>query len=151
MGTLNSIIVSLGIDPTLWIQLGVFLVTYSFLKIFVFNPYFAAFESRQGQTQGNQEKAEEILAQTRELEMLYQRKARGHNAEIKELFDNARTDASKEQDRLQAEAREQARKTIEAARAKIEEQYNIAREQLIKQTPELSKVITERLLPSEVN
>lgn len=150
MAAVANIITTLGIDTTLWIQLLTFVVSYIFLHMVVFTPYFKAFEARQGQTVGSNEKAEQIFAQTRELETLYQRKARNLNAEIKDIYDKVRLDAVREQEKIQAEAREKAKVAIEDARKKIQEQFNYAREELIKQTPLVSKTITEKLLPAEV-
>jgi F-type H+-transporting ATPase subunit b len=150
MAAVSNIITALGIDSTLWMQLGIFVVTYILLRLLVFNPYFKAFEGRQGMTEGNQVKAEQIFAQTRELEALYQRKLRGLNADIKAIYDKARAAASKDQEKIQAEARESARATVDKARARIEEQLNQAREDLMKETPQISRAISERLLPKEV-
>ncbi|MCB0350575.1 MAG: ATP synthase F0 subunit B [Bdellovibrionales bacterium] len=150
MAAVANIITALGIDTSLWLQLGIFAVTFIFLNQFVFKPYYKAFDARQGQTVGNNEKAEQIFAQTRELEALYQRKARNLNAEIKEIYDKTRVEANREQERIQAEAREKAKNSMEEVRAKILEQFNHAREELIKQTPELSKIISKKLLPPEV-
>jgi F0F1-type ATP synthase membrane subunit b/b' len=72
MAAVSNIITALGIDSTLWMQLGIFLITYVLLRVIAFNPYFKAFEGRQGLTEGNQVKAEQIFAQTRELEALYE-------------------------------------------------------------------------------
>ncbi len=150
MATVANIITALGIDTTLWMQFGIFAISYIFLKQVVFNPYYKAFEEREGQTTGNNDKAEQIFAQTRELETLYQRKARNLNAEIKEIYDRIRIEATREQDRIQTEAREKAKASMEEIRDKIQEQFNHAREELIKQTPALSQIMSEKLLPPEI-
>jgi F0F1-type ATP synthase membrane subunit b/b' len=72
------------------------------------------------------------------------------NSDIKAIYDKARTTASKEQEKIQAEARETARATVDKARARIQEQTNQAREDLLKETPQISRAISERLLPKEV-
>jgi len=150
MAALTNIITALGITTPLWVQLGIFLVSYIILRVLVFNPYFKAFQGRQGMTEGNQTKAEQIFAQTRELEATYQRKLRGLNADTKAIYDKARLEATKEQEKVQGEAREAARVTIDKARAQIQEQLNHAREELIKETPQISRIISDRLLPKEV-
>jgi F0F1-type ATP synthase membrane subunit b/b' len=150
MEAVLSIISALKIDSTLWVQLGLFGVTYILLYYIAFKPYFKAFEGRQGLTEGNQVKAEQIFAQTRELEALYQRKLRGLNADLKDIYDKARLAALKEQERVQAEARESARLLLDKARQQIQEQVGRAREEIVKETPQVSRAITERLLPKEV-
>jgi F0F1-type ATP synthase membrane subunit b/b' len=150
MATITNIISALGINQTLWVQLALFLFAYLFLRYFVFQPYFRAFEDRQSKTTGNQEKAEQIFSQTRELEAMYQRKARGLNADVKTIYDKARLEATIEQERIHSEAREKAKASLDKARLHIQEQVAIARAELDKQAPELSRAIAERLLPTEV-
>jgi F0F1-type ATP synthase membrane subunit b/b' len=146
MDAILNLLISLGVDTTLWFQLATFLITFVAVRQLIFVPYFQAFLGRQGQTHGFQEKAEQLFAQTRELEINYQQKARGLTAEIQSIYDKARGEALKEQERIHAEASEKARLTIERAREKIREEYNKAREELIKQAPEISTAITAQLI-----
>lgn len=146
MNAVLNIITALGIDTSLWYQLTIFIFTFVFVRQFIFAPYFKAYEGRQGQTVGYQKKAEQIFAQTRELEMHYQRKARGLTAEIQSIYDKAKSEAAKEQERIQQEASERARVALEKARSQIQEQYNRAREELIKQAPEIGAAMTAQLL-----
>jgi F0F1-type ATP synthase membrane subunit b/b' len=150
MNAVIGIITALGINSTIWLQLGIFLFTFMFLKTVVFAPYFRAFGERQNSTQGNQEHAEKIFAQTRELETLYQRKSRSLNAEIKALYDKVRLEAAAEQEKIQAAAREKAKSVIDKAREQIQGELNRAREDLIKEAPALSRAITEKLAAKEV-
>lgn len=146
MEVVANIIDALGIDDTLKIQLIIFAFAFLFLKYVVFNPYFSAFEERQRRTTGSQEKANELIEKTKELEERYQKNARALNEEIKAIYDKARLEGSLEQEKIQAEARERARAMVEKARGVIEGEFNRARESLIKETPTLSKTIAERLL-----
>lgn len=150
MAALTNLIAALGLDSTVWIQLGIALFMFVYLITFVFKPYYSAFTERESRTTGNHEKAEQVYAQTRELEALYQRKARSMNADIKELFDKARGEAAREQERIQSEARSKAKASIDKAKEKIQGEINKAREDLIKQAPDLSRAISEKLVPEEV-
>jgi F-type H+-transporting ATPase subunit b len=151
MAELTKILISLGINQTLWVQLGVFVVVFVIVNQFVFKPYFRAFLERQAQTTGSQDQAEQILTQTRELEALYQRKMRGLAADIKEVFDRARSEAASKQEKLNSEAREQAKNTIESGRRQIEIEYNKAREELLKETDGLSRDIAGKLISKEAH
>jgi F-type H+-transporting ATPase subunit b len=150
MDTVTSIISSLGIDTTLFIQLGIFAVVFAFLKTVVFTPYFKAYEERQKKTQGNQQLADQLWAQTRELEAQYQRKARSLNTDVKAIFDKARLEATVEQEKIYSEARDKAKSTVDKAREVVQGELNRAREDLIKEAPELARGIKERLLSHEV-
>lgn len=144
-----NIIAALGINSSLWYQLAIFVVTFFMLRQFVFLPYFVAYQGRQGQIRGDHTKAEQIFAQTRELETHYQRKARGLTAEIKAIYNNAKQDAVKEQERIQVLATQKAKNRLEASRARIQEEYIRAREELAKQAPEFGHAISLRLLSSQ--
>ena len=149
MDAILGIFTSLGVNSTIWIQLGIFLVVYAAFTSIVVKPYYSAFQERQNKTVGNEQVAETLGDQTRELEAAFQRKARELNLDIKEIYDNAKTEASREQTKIQTEAREKAKAQLEAARAKLKDEYNRAREELIKEAPQVGQLIKERLLAKE--
>lgn len=141
-----NIITALGIDSSLWVQLIIFIGTFLMLKQIVFAPYFAAYEARQGQTKGYQDKAEEVFAQTRELEMHYQRKARGLAAEIKAIYASAKQQVTTEQEKIQMTAEQNAKKMLELSRTQLLEEFNRVRDELSKQAPEIGQAITAQLI-----
>lgn len=146
METVLGIFTSLGANSTIVIQLGIFLVVFAFVLNVGFKPYFKAFEERQKRTQGNEKQAEQLVAQTRELEAMYQRKARNLNLDIKSIYDQERLAAQKEHERLLLEAKDKSKAIIDRARANIQEQYNRAREELFKEAPAVGRSIAEQLL-----
>lgn len=150
MEAVINIIKSLGVNDTIWVQLGLFLVVFFALKTLVFKPFFEAHEGRHNATQGNEEAAEKIFTQTRELESLYQRKARSMNADVKAIFDKARLEANLEYEKIIGEAKEKARLTLDKHRNHIQEEFNKAREDLIKEGPLLGVAIADKLLAEEV-
>lgn len=150
MEALSGIIRSLGIDYTLFIQLPIFLVILFSLWFIVFKPYFETHLERLSQTTGNQDEAEALIAKTRELETIYQRKARGANLDIKTIFDREKLEAHQEQERLLIEAKEKSRLFIENAKTRVQEEYNRAREELLKESPSLGKAIASRLLSKDI-
>lgn len=149
MAAVLNIITALGIDSSLWYQLTIFIVTFFALKQIVFVPYFAAYESRQGQTHGYHAKAEQIFAQTRELEMHYQRKARGLTAEIKAIYDNAKQDALKEHEQIHAAAAQKAREILESSRERIHSECGRVRDELAKQVPDIGQTIMAQLIKAQ--
>ena len=90
-----DILSALGVDATLGIQFIIFLVSYVFLVNVVFKPYHRAYEERVKRTLGNAEFAERILAETKELEIEFEQKARLLNYETKGIFDSERSEAMK--------------------------------------------------------
>lgn len=149
MEALTGIVQALGINSTLFVQLGLFLVVLLFLWGVVFNPYFAAFNERQSQTLGNQDEAESLAAKTRELEAIYQRKARGANMDIKSIFDKQRLSAQEEHERILLEAKDRSRNLIDSAKTQVQEEYNRAREELLKESGNFGREIADRLVAKE--
>jgi F0F1-type ATP synthase membrane subunit b/b' len=146
MDTVLGIFTSLGANNTIWIQLGIFLVVFLFVLNVGMKPYFKAFEERQRRTQGSEKQAEQMVAQSRELEAMFQRKARGLNLDIKSIYDKQRLEAQKEHERILLEAKDKAKAILDRARGTIQEQYNKAREELFKEAPAVGRSIAERLV-----
>ncbi len=150
MSTITGILQSLGINSTLFIQLGVFLIVFAFIWALAFGPYFKAFLIREENTTGNQEEASQLIAKTRELEGVYQHKAREMNTDIKAIFDEERLAGQKQHERIMLDAKDKAKAAMDKTKAAILEQYNRAREELIKEAPALGKSIAARLLSKEM-
>lgn len=150
MEALTGLLQSLGVNSTLFYQLGIFAFSFFFIRYVAFEPYFRAHLVREQKTEGNQDQAEQIYAQTRELETLYQRRARTLSADIKSIYDKARGDANREQDKIISAARDKAKVSIERAREKIQGEFNKAREDLIKEAPAIGEAIRERLVGKEL-
>jgi F0F1-type ATP synthase membrane subunit b/b' len=121
-------------------------VVFTFVLHVGFKPYFRAFEERQKRTQGNEQQAEKLVAQAREMEAMFQRKARALNMEIKAIYDQERAAAHKEHERIIVDAKDKAKAIVDRARAKIQEEYNKAREELFKEAPAVGRSIAEQLL-----
>lgn len=146
MTEIMGILAALKIDHTLFYQFTIFAVSFFIIRHLGFSPYVKALHAREEKTKGNQSQAEQIYVQTRELEMIYQRKARALTADIKSIYDNARAEGLTEQDRIIAEAKNRTKLSIESAREKIQEEFNKAREDLIKDAPLIGKTISEKLV-----
>lgn len=149
MKDLLAILTGLGVDYTLYIQLGLFLFVLLYLWFVTFTPYMKAYSERIQQTTGSQGEAEEISAKVRELESAYQRKARGLNTDIKSVFDKQRLEAQKEHERIIVDAKDRAKEILERARNQIQDEYNRAREELLKESPVIGQNIAARLLSKE--
>src|ERR1700691_5507646 len=100
-----DLLIHLGVNNTLGIQLVTFLITFMVLKYFLFEPYYAAFNERKERTLGKTELAERFISETRELEAKYAERAQAANDRFREVFDKSRGEAVKEYDNLISEAR----------------------------------------------
>jgi len=145
-----SLLTSLGVNPTLVIQLGIFLFVFFILKYLLFGPYFRAFNQRNESTVGQTELAERYLQETKALEDEYAMKAQVANERYRTIYDQTRAEATKEYDRLVGEARAQAKTQVEGARQKIQKEVDGAQAQLTKEIPEVVKIINQKLLGKDL-
>lgn len=146
MDMLISIISSLGIDSTLFIQLGIYLATFVVLYVLVFKPYFEASEERRKQTSGSlefAEKAEEMIKKTEER---YQTRARQINDEISLVFKEQRALAVKESERINSEASISSKEIMSQAQQKLSDQLEQAQSNFELMSKEISAVIVQQLL-----
>lgn len=147
---LANLLASLGINATTGIQFLLFLVVYIFLNQLLFKPYFRAFLERQNRTEGNKELAERVIAETKELETIYQSKARDFNENYKKIYDQSRSEALHEHDRLVDEAKIRAKTIVDDTRSKLVVEIEKARITLAAEAPQLSQAIVTKLTGKEV-
>lgn len=145
-GISMAILLQLGANQTAFIQFIVFIVSISFLTIFVYGPYFKALDQRQQQTKGAEQVATETQEEAKKLESIFKAKAREINDRIKNIFDASRTQASGVASTVVGDAKNAAADLTEKARKEINTQKAIAEKdiQAISQTiaTEISKKIT---------
>ena len=146
-----SLLTALGVNHTIWIQLGCFLVSYVALTELVFKPYMKAYHEREKRTVGGEEFAIRIIEEAQELTSHYERKAREINSEIKGLYDQKRSDAMKDYEKMLADARESSSGLIQEARKKIATEVEAARKKLAAEIPAVSSAIASRLAGKDLS
>jgi len=144
-----EIFAALGLNWTLFVQMGVFLFVFIVLKMVLFEPYFAAYVQRKERTEGQAEAAERYVHEAKELEAQYATKAQEINSQYKAIFDKNRSESTKEYDRVIQEARARAKTWTEQARTKIEKEMREAKQQLSPDVPVISQMITAKMLGKE--
>ena len=148
---ITSLLRALGVDHTIWIQLGCFIVSYLALTELVFKPYLRAFHERERLTIGNEESAVRIIEEARNLENEYERKARSLNGEVRGVYDSHRTEALEEYDRVVQAARSKAEGLLTLARQKITAETQAARKSLSAEIPAVSLAIASRLAGKDLS
>jgi F0F1-type ATP synthase membrane subunit b/b' len=151
MNIVVSLLHSLGVDSTIWLQLGCFFISYLALTQLVFKPYLRAFNERENRTVGSEGEALKIIEETKSLQADYEKKARALNAEIKSIYEHQAQETRKEQEALITSARHEAEHTLEAARRRIAQDLLEAQELLLAQVPELSGAIASRLAGKDLS
>lgn len=141
-----AILLQLGANQTAFIQFVIFIISISFLTIFVYGPYFKALDQRQQQTKGAEQVATETQDEAKKLESIFKSKAREINEKIKNIFDASKTQASGVASTVLNDAKSAASELTEKARKDINAQKATAQKdiQTISQTiaSEISKKIT---------
>ena len=146
MHAVLEILRSLGVNETVFPQFGIFIISFLFLKIFIFSPYLAAYEERRKRTVGSQGVALELQQEIDRREAEFAREAREVNEKIKKVFDMKQTQAIKETNAIMAEAQLKAQERLNAGKKEVQDAYTAAKDQLKTFVPELGQTIQQRLL-----
>jgi F0F1-type ATP synthase membrane subunit b/b' len=146
-----DLLIQLGVNQTLGIQMVTFLIAFLVLKYFLFEPYYAAFNERTERTLGKTELAERFIAESRELEEKYAVRAQEANDRFREVYDKSRVEAVREHDRLVSEAREKTKGLLDEMNKKIQKDMASARTQLSQETTGVSELINQKMIGKEMS
>lgn len=145
-----SVLTSLGIDHTIFIQFLMFGAVFFIMTYGVFGPYAKALEERELRTKGGEGAVDELAKQTDELRGQYETRARKVSSDIKTIFDGFRSEASKEQEKLVSEAKSDAQRLVDQAKAKIQTEVTQAQAKLKQEIPGLAQLMVSKLLSKKV-
>jgi F-type H+-transporting ATPase subunit b len=115
-----EILLQLGANKTAFIQFFIFVISISFLTIYVYGPYFKAYDERLKRTKGAEAVAKETADEAKSLALIYQSKARENNEKIKTIFDLKKNEAQKVAAEVIGAAKIAAEKNTQDARSEIE-------------------------------
>lgn len=149
MSTVLSIIQSLGINSTVWIQLGIFLVTFVILNGLVFTPYFRAHNERFRRTEGGKGEFGQLQQVIQTLQAEYERKARDVNDKVRLAFEKAKNQALSEQSKILNKARENSNGHLKFSREKLERELQLARQQMTQEVREIGVIIANKMIGAD--
>lgn len=136
----------LGVNNTVFFQFVIYILVFPLLHILVFKPFAKAQEERQNRTKGSEQLSYEFHQKTAELQSEYQRRAREVNGLIHEIFVEAKTQASTEQEKILQAAKQDAQNTIDQNNKKISTLIAEASKDLSGQASQLALTVTQKLL-----
>jgi F0F1-type ATP synthase membrane subunit b/b' len=139
-----EILLQLGANETAFIQFLIFVLSISFLTIYVYGPYFKANDERNKRTKGADIVAKEAADEAKNLALIYQTKARENNEKIKTVFENKKAEAAKITTELLAEAKILTEKNTQAARTDIENQKAKAQTEIQNLAAEISLQLKQK-------
>jgi F-type H+-transporting ATPase subunit b len=146
MHKLLEILGQLGLDQTVWIQLGFFILSYLFLSRFLFKPYLRNLKYRKKNTGGALNEAAQLATITERLAIDYQGKMKKQNEVADQEYSKLKSAGAKEEEKLVSEARIRANKLLDETKKKISSEVTKTKEELRTQIPQISGLIASRLL-----
>lgn len=147
----KSIIDTLHLNQTFFFQFGFFVITFSFLSLLLFKPYYKAYEQRLAKTQGSEDVAVKMLADSESLYSQYQEAARQLNLEIKAVYDELRGHTHKETENIVNAGRKDSQSKVEKAIKEVSSQLETEKNKALAQIPEISSLIRGKLLGKEMS
>lgn len=139
-----EILLQLGANKTAFIQFVLFVLSIGFLTIYVYGPYFKAYDERLKRTKGADTVAKEAADEAKSLALIFQTKARETNDTIKNIFDLKKTEAGKLSTEILSEAKTTAEKNTAVARADIENQKTKAQADVQTLAAEISAQLKQK-------
>lgn len=127
-----EILLQLGANKTAFIQFALFIISISFLTVFVYGPFFKAYDKRLQQTKGADQVAFETQEEAKKLESIFQARAREINQKIQSVFDASKTQAT-----------ESAGIILNNAKSKVTEQTDSARKDISAQKANAEKQVQQ--------
>ncbi len=144
--TLNQ----LGLDHTLFIQLGIYVAVFALLSQIFFKPFLRLIETRHKKTIQDRESAERILAQAEEKLTVYTRRLEETKSEAKASYDRLIESAKKEEAEILSQARNEAKNITQEAVKNMEQQAAQIRKDLETEVDTMARSVTEKLLLRKV-
>lgn len=140
----TQILVQLHANYTVYFQLVIFIVAISFLTIVVYSPYFKAADKRFQKTKGADAVAKDAAAEAKNLQLVYQTKAREVNNKIRDIYDAEKNKALKKSADILAQAKIQADEAATKARKNIDDQLKAADAEIAKISQDIAQTLTNK-------
>ncbi|MGZ3724969.1 MAG: F0F1 ATP synthase subunit B family protein [Pseudobdellovibrio sp.] len=145
MDVVLKILLQLGANETVFIQFGIFILAISFLTVFVYGPYFKAYDQRLQSTKGSDQVAYETQDEAKKLGLIYQNKAREINSKIQSIFEDFRKQGSEKSGEILTASKNEAAKETEKARAQVEQQKQNAQKDVAAISADVASEISKKL------
>ncbi len=146
MDQIIDILKDIGINETLFFQVGLFFIAWLAMNCIVFRPYLMAYEERIRRTLGSQEETRDILKQAEKKEQEYKALARKLNGDIHSAFAESNTKAKKKTEEILLQARGDSELQNGKLRKQMELSVAQARRDLENHIPALSLGIQKKFV-----
>jgi F-type H+-transporting ATPase subunit b len=140
----------IDIDLTVFVQFALFLILYVAANKLLFQPYIALRERRRSGIEGARAEAERMSAQAEAKLADYEKQLAGARNRANEEGRKVRAEGMAHEKAVTDKARAEAQKSIDEATAKMRNETDAARLQLLPQAETLARKIASKLLGREV-
>jgi F-type H+-transporting ATPase subunit b len=140
----------IDIDWTVAVQFGLFLLLFAISNKLLFQPYLRLRERRKQGIDGARAEAERMTAQADAKLADYEKQLGAARSRANEEGRKVRAEASQHEKDVTDKARGEAQKAIDEATAKMRQETEAARLQLLPQANTLARQIASKLLGREV-
>jgi F-type H+-transporting ATPase subunit b len=141
----------IDVDGTVVVQFGLFLLLFFVANAFLFQPYLRLRERRKQGIEGARAEAERMSAEAEAKLADYEKQLAGARSRANEEGRKVRAEASAHEKDVTDKARAAAQESIDQAAAKMRQETEAARLQLLPQANTLAKQIASKLLGREVS
>lgn len=150
MTMVKSVLTQLGINDTLWIQLGVFTFLYLFLRFVYFGPFLRLIELRAKESTGVETEASALTERVESLEKDWFSRIQEARKVARERKEQAVKVALSESSQQLAKVRTEAKVKIEGAREELAKSAVGARTEATGQVDTISKLFVDKLMHAKV-
>jgi F0F1-type ATP synthase membrane subunit b/b' len=140
-----NLLSGLGVNSTLPIMMGIFLVGYAIARILGFGSLSDTLVERDERTTGREQMAEEGRLKYAEISTELEAKMKSANAEVSQVFVSIRNEAIGKQNEIIKIAREKAQNEIEKSRLEIARNMDTELKKIKEQSVEMAAMIVQQL------
>jgi F-type H+-transporting ATPase subunit b len=141
--------VSLDLDNTVVLQLGIFLILMLVLEPLLFNPILRIFALREERTEGERARARALDQEAGALLERYRSEVARVNQVAAEERDRARAETAKLEAEILEEARKSVTRIVDDGRSRIADEVSRMRFELGKESERLAQDVAARVLGRE--
>ena len=141
-----EMLLSLGINETIFFQIFIFIAIFAFLIEYVFKPYHLAYLKRSEIHQSTHKGFESINDETKALKEKYEKKAKELNEKCQRIYFKRENEAFQLKEKILKEVTEESQKWFESSQKSLENQSKNLINSLELKKDFLSQTILDQLL-----
>ncbi len=140
-----EILQQLGANSTAIIQFIIFSIAITILTLFIFNPFYKAYDMRLQKTKGADNVAKEAIEESKNLSLIYQTQLRDQAEKIKNTFDLHKKEAQILSDESLQKAKAESEVYLKKSRTELDSEINQTKSKLAQFSKEISEELIKKM------